>query len=207
MIIKKLTSFVLTFLFIFLTTTQISMSASPDKKVTLADFIANNDEIEAKFVYPTMKLSSNGNNRTLLPANTPIVIRCHDNLSANNFTSGSSVNFSVVNDVKASNGAILIKAGAPVMAQVTFVENNGMIGKSGKITISDFHTVAVDGTYVPLSGTVSSNPDDKMVLSILLSVFVCPLFLIMKGADGVLPAGTTKTAYTTTNTYIKAVRI
>lgn len=207
MIIKKLTSFMLLLLFIFSTTTQMSLSTSLSKKGTLADFIENNDKIEAKFDYPSMKLSSNAGNRTLLPANTAITIRCHDNISANNFTSGSTVNFYVVNDVKASNGAILVKAGAPVSAQVTFAESNGMIGKSGKITISDFHTTAVDGTYIPLSGTISSNPDDKMVMSILLSVFVCPLFLIMKGADGTLQAGTTKTAYTTTNVYIKAVRI
>ena len=78
---------------------------------------------------------------------------------------------------------------------------------SGKLTISDFHTTAIDGTYIPLSGTVSSNPEDKMVLSIVLSVFVCPLFLLLKGGEGSLPAGKIKTAYTITDISVNTNRI
>lgn len=78
-----------------------------------------------------------------------------------------------------------------------------MMGKSGEITVSDFHTTAVDGTYIPLSATVSAKPDDKMVTSIVLSVHICPLFLLMKGEEAQLNSGATKTAYTVLDTYIK----
>lgn len=50
-------------------------------------------------------------------------------------------------------------------------------------------------------------PDDKMTVSIVLSVLICPLFLLMKGDEAQVPAGTTKTAYTITDTYIKTVSL
>ena len=78
-----------------------------------------------------------------------------------------------------------------------------MLGKSGEVTVSDFNTTAVDGTYVPLSGSVSAKPDDKMTISIVLGVLICPLFLLMRGDEAVVPAGTQKTAYTVNQVYIK----
>ena len=82
-----------------------------------------------------------------------------------------------------------------------------MIGRSGELTVNDFHTTAVDGTYIPLSGSVSAKPDDKMTLSVVLSVLICPLFLLMHGDDARLPVGSTKTAYTITDTYVKTNRL
>lgn len=207
MFFKKLTSFVLISLIVFSTTSQLSRTTLAKESKSLADFIKNNDKIEAKLYYPSMKLSSNSNNKTILPAHTAIMIKSSDTISPKNIANGATVNFSVVNDIKNADGLILIKAGTPVSAQISFVEESGMIGKTGKLTVSDFHTTATDGTYIPLSGTVSSNPDDKMVLSVVLSVLICPLFLLMKGGEGSLPAGTIKTAYTITDTYIKAVKI
>lgn len=191
----------------FSTTSQLSQTTLATESKNLADFIKNNDKIEAKFSYPSMKLSSNRNGKAVLPAHTAIMIQCNDTISTKNIASGATVHFSVVNDIKNNDGLILIKAGTPVSAQISFVEENGLIGKSGKLTISDFHTTAIDGTYIPLSGTVSSNPEDKMVLSIVLSVFVCPLFLLLKGGEGSLPAGTIKTAYTITDISVNANRI
>lgn len=207
MFFKKLTSFVLITLIMFSTTSQLSQTTSAAESKNLADFIKNNDKIEAKFSYPSMKLSSNRNGKAVLPAHTAIMIQCDDTISTKNITSGATVNFSVVNDIKNNDGLILIKAGTPVSAQISFVEENGLIGKSGKLTISDFHTTAIDGTYIPLSGTVSSNPEDKMVLSIVLSILVCPLFLLLKGGEGSLPAGTIKTAYTITDISVNTNRI
>ena len=46
-----------------------------------------------------------------------------------------------------------------------------------------------------------------MTLSIVLSVLICPLFLLMKGDEARLEAGMTKSAYTVVDTYVKAVRL
>lgn len=115
-----------------------------------------------------------------MASHTPIVIRNESTITTKDIVSGDSVNFSVVQDVRDSNGYVLIKHGTPVSANISF-KKQGMIGRSGEITVTDFHTTAVDGTYIPLSTTMSAHPDDKMVLSIVLSVCVCPLFLLMKG--------------------------
>ena len=197
---------------LFLLTALISLFTQPlSREVsantgnkTLGDFLKTTEKISASYAYPSIRLASNGAGKSVLPAHSPIIMRCDETISASNIHSGSSVNFSVVNDVKDEKGMILIKAGTPVSAQVVFAEDKGMIGRSGRITISDFHTTAVDGTYIPLSGSVSAQPDDKMVLSVVLSVVVCILFLLMRGQDANIAAGTTKTAYTIVKTYIEA---
>lgn len=206
MLIKKLTSVMLILSFAMLSSGELS-AATSSEKVSLSDFIKNTEKIEASYAYPSLKISANSSGKAILPANTPVIIKNVETITTANIVNGTVVNFVIVNDIKNSNGAVLIKAGAPVSAQISFTSDKGPIGKSGKLTISDFHTVAVDGTYVPLSGTVSANPDDKMVLSVVLSVFVCPLFLLLKGDEAVLQAGTTKTAYTVTELYIKTTSI
>ena len=181
-------------------------ATSSTKQESLQDFIKNTDNIDAYYKYPSMKLTTNSPGKSILRANTPIVIRCTETITTRDVVSGSTVNFAVVTDINDSNGNILIKAGTPVTAQISFAKTKGLVGTSGELTITDFHTTAVDGTYVPLSGTVSANPNDKMVLSVVLSVVVCPLFLLMKGEDEKLLAGTTKTAYTVSQLYIKPIK-
>lgn len=196
--------------------TLLSIMLSPlqavaqTKELTLNEFLKTTDhnQIEAKMIYPSMpRIATNSTSAIRLPANTPIIIRCDETITTNDVVSGSTVRFSVLQDIKAANGTVLIKAGSPVTAQITFAKKRGRLGTSGTVTISDFHTTAVDGTYVPLSGTVSQNPDDKMVLSICLSVLICPLFLLMRGDEARVPAGTTKNSFTVSDVYIKPVNL
>jgi len=173
------------------------------KPGSLYEFVKTTENISASFTYPSMKLASSTSGKHLLNARTPIIIRSNSPINSNNIASGDSVIFSVAQDVKDSSGNIIIKNGTPVNATIDF-QKAGNIGKSGKITITDFHTTAVDGTYVPLSSSVSVAPEDKMVLSVVLSVCICPLFLLMDGEQAQLPAGTTKTVYTMTDVYVNA---
>lgn len=196
------TFLIVAFMSIFATPLSGSVSASTDE-MNLTEFLKTTENISASYKYPSMKLASNGAGKATLAAHTPIMIRCDETITTNNIVNGSTVNFSVINDVKDRNGLILIKSGTPVTAQISFVKDKGMIGRSGELTVTDFHTTAVDGTYIPLSGSVSAKPNDKMVCSIVLSVLICPLFLLMKGEEAQLSAGSTKTAYTVVETYIK----
>lgn len=204
---RTIASFLITTLMV-LSTAPLSAETTSDN-MTLSEFLktTNHKQVEAKMTYPSMpKLAMNASGLRL-PANTPIIIRCDETITTNDVVSGTTVKFSVLQDVKGANGVVLVKAGSPVTAQITFAKKRGRIGGSGQITISDFHTTAVDGTYIPLSGTVSQNPDDKMVLSVCLGVLICPLFLLMRGEDAQVPAGTTKTSYTAAEVYIKPVRL
>ncbi len=203
---KKLFSSFLMFVFSFVLFSP-SIGAATVQDETLRDFIKNTDEITGKYIYPSMIVASSTSGKSVIPAHTPIVIKCSETISTNDIVNGSEVHFSVVNDVKDSQGNILIKSGTPVTAQISFTRSKGLVGRSGEVTVSDFHTTAVDGTYVPLSASVTAKPDDNMVLSIVLSVLICPLFLLMKGDDAQVLAGTTKTAYTVSDIYVKSVRL
>lgn len=201
--IKKIISSFLLVSFFTLFTSPISAEVSQKNSQNLHDFIKNTEEVSAYYNYPSMKLASASSGQLKLPAHTPIVIRCDETISTRDIISGGTVKFSVVGDVRSTSGKVLIAAGTPVSATISFSSPSGMIGKSGTIAINDFHTDAVDGSYVPLSSSISANPDDKMTISIVLSVLVCPLFLLMKGDDAQVPAGTTKTAYTVSDVYVK----
>lgn len=202
--IKRFTALFLLVAFMSICATPLSSSVSASSdNMSLTEFFKTTDKVTASYSYPSMILASNSAGKATLQAHTPIVIRCDETITTNNIVNGSIVNFSVVNDVKDQSGNIMIKANSPVSAQISFAKSKGMIGRSGEITVTDFHTTAVDGTYIPLSGSVSAKPDDKMVTSIVLSVLICPLFLLMKGEEAQLSAGATKTAYTVVETYIK----
>ena len=204
--IKKTIATFLLMTFCVLMSTPLECNAVINtQNETLYDFIKHTKDITASYSYPSMKLASSTESKYKISAHTPIVIRCSETISTKDIVNGGEVNFTVLNDIKNPNGNILIKAGAPVTAQISFSRSKGMIGRSGELTITDFHTTAVDGTYIPLSGSVSAKPDDKMTASIVLSVLICPLFLLMKGDEAQVPVGTTKTAYTITDTYIKTV--
>ncbi len=203
--IKKTTSALLSVIFFSFAFSPLAVFAN--EKESLAQFLKTTDEVEANYAYPNMNLVANTGSKSSIPPHTPIIIKCSETITTKDIVSGSKVNFSVVNDIKDKNGLVLIKAGSPVSAQITFAKDNGMVGRSGQITVSDFHTVAVDGSYVPLSGTISTNPEDKLVLSVVLSALFCPLFLLIRGDEARMPAGTTKTVYTVSETFVKATRI
>lgn len=204
--IKKLLSLFLALTIVALISTPLSAESRKEDK-SLYSFLKTTENIKTSYKYPSIKLAVSANSKTKFSAHTPIMIRCEETISTRDVVSGGTVNFAVLSDVKADNGLIVIKAGTPVTAQITFAKKNGMIGKSGEITVSDFHTTAVDGTYIPLSASVSANPEDSMTTSIVLSVLICPLFLLMKGDEAKVPVGTTKTAYTVSDVYVKAIKL
>lgn len=201
--VKKIISSFLVISLMTFFVAPISAESSNKGKQNLYSFLKNTDKITASYAYPSMKLASASTGQEKLPAHTPIIIRCNETISTRDVVDGGTVNFSVLSDIKSQDGNILISAGTPVTATISFSSPKGMIGKSGTITINDFHTTAIDGSYVPLSSSVSARPDDKLATSIVLSVLICPLFLLMKGEDAQVPAGTTKTAYTVSDAYVK----
>ena len=194
---KIITSILLLFFSISYTSSTFAQN-----NMTLYEFLNTTDEIKASYKYPSMKLAdtSNTNGKSLLKAHTPIIIKCAETITTKNIVSGGEVKFVIPSNITSPDGKILISAGTPVTAQISFAQDKGFVGKSGELTVTDFHTTAVDGTYIPLSGSISARPDDKMTVSIILSVLVCPLFLLMKGNEAQLTIGTAKTAYVYINT-------
>lgn len=202
---KAITSFLLLAFCAVFSAPMAGNAASDTSSESLQDFIKSTKEIKASYTYPSMKLTYNGSGKSMLAAHTPIIIRSSQTISTASIKSGDNVNFTIVNDVKDDSGNILIKSGTPVSAQIAFAKSKDKIGRSGELNITDFHTTAVDGSYVPLSGSVSSKSDDKFIFTIIISVLICPLFLLLEGDEAQLNAGATKTVYPVTNTYINTL--
>lgn len=200
MMFKKMVSGLL--IAVFASMYAAPISAGVNNPSNLSEFLKTTEKVSAKYEYPSYKIAAASTGKVKLPAHTAIPMRCDETITTNNVVNGSTVKFSVLGDIKGENGKVVIASGTPVTAQISFAKSKDVIGKSGTVTVTDFHTEAVDGTYVPLSASVSANPDDKMVLSVVLSVLICPLFLLMKGEEAQVPVGTTKTAYTLTDIYI-----
>ncbi len=184
----------------------VHISSAENKEETLYEFINKNKNFTATFEYPSYVASVNALGKKVLPAHTPVVIRSSQEINTDNIKSGDNIVFVVAQDVVDANNNVLVKMNTPVNANIEF-EKRELIGRSAKIIINDFHTKAVDGTYIPLSTVITEAPDDKMVLSIVLSVCVCPLFLFMKGKDAKIPANTVKTIYTINDTYINTTTL
>lgn len=204
--IKKIiaSGLLLTALGLYLSPLTAGVVSAQNFEESLYAFLKNTDNIRVSYEYPVSSTfqSSAVQGKSKLPAHTPVIIRSECEIDLKTFNSGDYVKFSVVGDVKDEFGTILIKSGSSVSASISFINAPSSLGKSGNITINDFHTNAVDGTPIPLTGTLSSNPDDKLALSVVLSVLICPLFLLMKGEYPELPAGTMKTVYTASDMYI-----
>lgn len=168
-----------------------------NKAQNLYEFVKENKEVTVRYEYPSWKLASaakKGKGLTI-PAGTPIVLKNMETINSSAINIGSTVTFTVVNDVKV-NDKIVIKAGSVADAQISYSKRKNYAGIGGEIVVSDFSVHAVDGTYIPLRATLSSRGEDKVGLSVGLGFFLCVLFLLIKGEDAIIPAGTTKSVYT-----------
>lgn len=150
-----------------------------------------------------MKVANEPTANTVTPrSGTPVQIKITESIDSGQAVEGSTIFFKVISDIK-EDGKVLVRAGEMGSAQVTSSDERGIIGQEGKLVISDFSTRAVDGTYVPLRGTVSHKGQSKMVQSLVLGLFICPPFLIIKGKDAQIPAGFEKTVYTGADVQVK----
>ncbi len=175
-------------------------ASKPSKKpMTVQEFVKTHPNMTVEYRYSKHNAPQSDNllaaNKVKLPANSPVILRLNDTIRGNDSAQGSTISFTVVSDVKVGS-EVLVKAGTRAKAQVSMVDDSGLIGQGGKIQISDFGTTAVDGSFVPLQGSLSEKGKEKVVLSVGLSLFICPLFLLMKGEEATVPAGMEKTTYT-----------
>jgi hypothetical protein len=105
-------------------------------------------------------------------------------------TVGQSVTMKVANDVKV-NGKVVIAAGAPASGEVVSASKAGAVGKEAQITVTAKNATAVDGTFVPLSGTKAVVGASHQTSSIVITILCCILGLLQKGGKAVIPAGST----------------
>ena len=105
--------------------------------------------------------------------------------------------FVVTQDVRGQAGAILIKGGTPVVAEVTR-KLHERIGREGKVTIRFQRTAAANGATVKLSDAPHRFKGRKRLGGVIAgSILLFPiglLFLLLQGGDVTLESGSGFTA-------------
>jgi hypothetical protein len=125
----------------------------------------------------------------ILPAGTIVPLETIGVLSSAEKSVGQLVNIKVRSDVKVGN-VVAIPAGAIANAQITRVKPPKSFGKEGFIEIQVTTVKSVDGQDVNLaSGSIYKEGDSKQTLSIVLGIFVCILFFLLKGKNAEIAPG------------------
>ncbi len=138
--------------------------------------------------------SAKAQTKLTIPEGTRVAIKTLETISSESAKRGQAVRFEVVRNVEV-NGKVVIKSGALVTAEVTRVESRRAIGREGVLQVSVRNATAVDGTQVPLRITLEEKGEEALTTTVVLSVVICPLFLLMKGDDAVIPEGTEFTVF------------
>ncbi|MCP4123852.1 MAG: hypothetical protein GY751_19055 [Bacteroidetes bacterium] len=123
-----------------------------------------------------------------IPPNTVIPVRSTEPIDAKYIQAGQEIILVVASNVRI-NQETVIKAGAPVVAFVNDSSSSQMAGISGKISLAMRSTVAVDGSIVPLSGTMMNSGESEVGSTVAVGVILCPLALLNKGEAGRIPPG------------------
>ena len=138
----------------------------------------------------------------VIPAGTRIELETVQSISSELIQAGESVDFKVRADVSI-NGVVVVKAGTLAKGVVINSDHAKGIGKEGNVEIQVKSVPAVDGSFLPLSSnSIARKGENSAVLSIVLGVLVCLLFLLIKGKNGVIPAGTSVEAIVAANSKV-----
>lgn len=150
-----------------------------------------------------MSFRVRGNGDVILTAGTNIPLETTSLLRSDQISVGQTIDFRVKYDVKVGDKTV-ISAGSIAKGQVMRAQKAKGLGKEGFLEVQIKSVRAVDGQEVFLSGgNVYQEGDDKQTLSILLGIFVCILFLTMKGKNAEVPPGYQISAGVATTTTIK----
>lgn len=125
----------------------------------------------------------------VVPVGTIVPIRIEESVSGKSHLMGAVVRASVARDVKV-NDVLVIKVGTPVDVTVAQSEKAGMVGQAGAVHLNIESTTCVDGQTVFLRGTAGAEGQSQTGAAVGAGVVLCPLFLMVKGKEGFIPAGT-----------------
>lgn len=136
----------------------------------------------------TMSFKSRRDGNVVLNAGTGLALETISTIQSDLVSVGQIIDFRVKYDLKVEE-KVVVSAGTIAKGQVMRAGKAKGLGKEGFLEIQIKSVTAVDGQEVLLSGgNVYQEGDDNQTLSIVLGLFVCILFLTMKGKNAqVLP--------------------
>jgi hypothetical protein len=132
---------------------------------------------------------------------TPIRLRLVHNLSSADATTGDTVDFEVLDDVKV-DGLLVIARNGTAIATVTQAQHKRRLARGGKLDINIDYVRLANGEKVALravkdvsGGGHTGAMTGAIVATSLLFWPAAPFFLFIHGKDATIPKGTEITAY------------
>ncbi len=105
------------------------------------------------------------------------------------WSEGDRVRAHVWKDVRVGTH-VVIKAGTPVMVQVSKLQKARIAGQEGSLELSALSVVGVDGVDIPLQGGYDKSGKGRVGLSVSLGILVFAPLVFIKGKQAVLKRGT-----------------
>lgn len=140
--------------------------------------------------------------KIVLLSGSPIQLALVNTLASNKSSVDDKVEYVVTEEVKAENGALLIRKGARGTGKITLAKKAKMFGKKGKLEFTLEEVEAVDGTIVPLRSDVKASGKGRGVAVVTVTVLVSVLGVFIKGKNVTVPQGTVVSAYVDSDTVI-----
>jgi hypothetical protein len=143
------------------------------------------------------------NSVTKLGDATPVLLRTKEELSSGTAKVGDRVPFRVTEDVKAGD-LVVIQRGAPAFGVITAVQQKRRKGRAGSVDVAIQSVRLLNGDLAALraeqhtkggGGSMGRDMVGFSVQTMGIGLPLVPLFLLEKGEDARLPAGTKVTAY------------
>ncbi len=130
----------------------------------------------------------------MLTEGTVLRVVTAQEISSKTANAGDTVNFTVDEDVVVG-GQVVIKKGTSATGSVINAEPSGRMGKSGKLGITVETTNTLDGQPVKVRAAKGKEGNDKTNSTAALAMLASSLFLLKKGGDAKIPAGSPVTVY------------
>jgi hypothetical protein len=157
--------------------------------------------LAASFLFMSFKMTGDG--EVTLNAGTIVSLETVSMIQSDFVSVGQTIDFRVKYDVKVDNKTV-IPAGAIAKGQVMRAQKAKGLGKEGFVEIQIKSVTAVDGQEVFLNGgNVYQEGENQETLAIVLGIFVCILFLTIKGKNAQVPPGYQVTSSVATTMSIK----
>ena len=126
---------------------------------------------------------------TVLPAFSSIYIENTQEIRSKSLVVNQIITFMVAEDLIV-NGQVIVSRGTPVAGKVTRVTPPKFLGRPGDFEVQVREVESLDGTMIPLLGTVYLEGKDKSTEVIVLGALVFWPILLIKGNEAIVPPNT-----------------
>jgi hypothetical protein len=137
-----------------------------------------------------------------VPEGTEFSMRLDESLSSSSASEGDRFTVSLEDDVKLPDGTVL-QAGYRGVGEVVEAEDNGMLGKSGKLNVRLVY-LKVGDERVRLRANKGAEGDVRIGATVATAILFWPAAPFIKGKDVSIKKGTVMRAYADQDTSLKS---